>query len=73
MISRILKDSRVYYVSCWLPSRAQFHRFKNSTESYLWYKYGGAQGLPLVPWDVCIMTKDGGGLGLFVLRQYILK
>jgi hypothetical protein len=31
---------------------------------YLWYKSGGAQGLPMVLWDVCIMPKDEEGFGL---------
>lgn len=32
--------------------------------SYLWTKYGGARGLSMVLWDVCIMPKDEGVLGL---------
>jgi hypothetical protein len=36
--------------------------------SYLWTKYGGAQGLPMVPCDVGIMSKDKGGLGLIDVR-----
>ena len=29
-----------------------------------------ARGLPLVPWDVCIMTKDEGGSGLFDIATH---
>lgn len=32
--------------------------------SYLWYKYDGVRGFPLVAWDVSIMPKDEGGLGM---------
>ena len=32
--------------------------------SYLWSKYGGARGLPLVTWGVCIILVDEAGLGL---------
>jgi hypothetical protein len=64
VVSRILQASHIYYVSCWLPSRAQFHRLEHILHSYLWAKYGGARGLPMVPWAVCIMPKDEGGLGL---------
>ena len=32
--------------------------------SFLWSKYNGEKGLPIVPWDVCIMPKDEGGIGL---------
>lgn len=28
----------------------------------MWSKYGGQKGLMLVPWDVCLMPKDEGGL-----------
>jgi hypothetical protein len=31
---------------------------------YLWEKNDWAQGLPKVPWDVFIIPKDEGGLGL---------
>lgn len=31
---------------------------------YLWAKYGGALGLPMAPWDVCIMPKDEVGFVL---------
>jgi hypothetical protein len=32
--------------------------------SKFYKKYGWARGLPMVPWVVCIMHKDEGGLGL---------
>ena len=32
--------------------------------SFLWGKYGGAQGLPMVPWDVCTMPIDDNSLDL---------
>lgn len=51
--SRILQASHIYYVFCWLPSRTQFHRLEQILHSYLWAKYGGVRGLPMVPWDVC--------------------
>ena len=60
----ILQSYRIYYVSCLLPSKAQFHRLEKILQTYLWAKYGGDRGLPLVPWDVRIMPKDEGGLGL---------
>jgi hypothetical protein len=30
---------------------------------YLWAKYAGAQGLPMMPRDIHIITKDEGGIG----------
>ena len=39
-------------------------------QSYLWATYGGARGLPLVPPDICIMTKDEGGLGLIGVASW---
>jgi hypothetical protein len=63
-VSRILQASHICYVSCWLPNKVQFRHLEQILHSYLWAKYGGAWGLPMVPWDVCIMPKDEGGLGL---------
>lgn len=41
---------------------------------FLWSKYGGEQGLPMVPWVVCTIPKEEGGLGLIdvMTRDHIL-
>ena len=41
---------------------------------YWWAKYAGAQGLPMVPWDIYIIPKDEGGLGFIdvVTQENIL-
>ena len=67
MISRILQDSHIYYDSCWIPSRAQLHTLEKIVQTYLLAKYGGAKGLLLVAWGVCIMRKDEGVLGLIYI------
>ena len=35
--------------------------------SFLWAKYSGARGLPMVPCDVCTFPKDEGGLSLIAI------
>jgi hypothetical protein len=60
MVGRILQASHIYYVSYWLSSQAQFKCLEYILWSYLWSKYGRERGLQTIPWDVCIMPKDGG-------------
>ena len=60
----ILQVSYIYYLSYWLPHKAHFHTLEKILCSYLWAKYGGAWGVFMVPYDVFIMTKVEGGLGL---------
>lgn len=64
VVGRILQASHIYYASCWFPSRTQFRRLEQVLRSYLWAKFGGLKGLPMVPWDVCTIPKEEGGLGL---------
>ena len=70
MISRILQDSHIYYDSYWLLSRARLHTLEKISQNYVFAKYGGAKGLLLVAWDVCIMSKDEGVLGLIYIRTH---
>jgi hypothetical protein len=46
--------------SVWLT----FVGWRQILQLYLWAKYGGALGISMVTWDVFIMTKDEGGIGL---------
>lgn len=74
MVSNILQASHIYYVSCWLPSQTQFKNLEQILRFFLWSKYGGEQGLPMVPWVVCTIPKEEGGLGLIdvTTRDHIL-
>ena len=37
----------------------------------MWAKYGGAQGFPLVLWDVCIIPKYEVGLDLIDIAMVV--
>jgi hypothetical protein len=51
-------------VSYWFSNRAQFQQLEKILRDYLWSKYSGDKGFPLVAWDVCTMPKDEEVLGL---------
>jgi len=70
VVNRILQASHIYYVSCWLLRNAHFHCLEHILRSYLWSKYGGALGLPFVPWKVCTFHKEECGLGLIDMETH---
>ena len=51
-------------VSCQILRRVQFCHSEEILDSYLWDKYSGERGLPMVPWDIRTMAKDKDYLGL---------
>lgn len=67
VISRILQALHIYYVSFWFPSSHVTH-FEKLLREFLWFKLRGDRFLPLVPWEICVLSKDQGGLGLYVIK-----
>lgn len=64
MVSHVLQALHIYYVFHWLSSRAQFKRLDQILKSFLWSRYGGDQGRPMVSWEVCSIPEVEGGLDL---------
>lgn len=81
VLCRILQASHVYYVSYWLPNCTQFAEIGENLEVLFWAKYGGERGLLMVPWHVCIITKNEGRLslidvtsqGIVLMAKWVVK
>lgn len=64
IIGHIIQASHVSYISYWFPSQPMFQQLEQILSSYLWSKYGGGQGLPLIQWDLFMIPKGKWGHSL---------
>ncbi|KAH7415806.1 hypothetical protein KP509_14G061700 [Ceratopteris richardii] len=64
ILNHYLLPKLVYFLSCWTPSKKLLNQVISMAKRFLWGGSANRKKIAKVPWDICCMNKEKGGLGL---------